>query len=75
MVGSMGMSDGSGGAPANRVPGAANQGGTTLSVRSFLLSPFVPATWRALFAILIGPWITLGQASRCWRMHDNLGRL
>jgi signal transduction histidine kinase len=35
------------------------QGGSTLSVRSFLLSPFDPATWRAFLAVLLGPWITL----------------
>jgi signal transduction histidine kinase len=35
-------------------PGAAQTGARALSVRSFLLSPFDPATWRAGLAILIG---------------------
>ncbi len=35
-------------------PGATPNGRQTLSVRSFLLSPLDPATWRAAVAILIG---------------------
>jgi signal transduction histidine kinase len=34
--------------------GVAPTGGQTLSVRSFLLSPLDPATWRAALAVLIG---------------------
>ena len=48
------MSSSSGGA-TNATP----QGGSTLSVRSFLLSPFDLATWRSFLAVLLGPWITL----------------
>ena len=54
MVGSSQMSSSSGGAES-----ATPQGGSTLSVRSFLLSPVDPATWRAFVAVLLGPWITL----------------
>ena len=35
-------------------PGAAPSGAQALSLRSFLLSPLDPATWRAALAILIG---------------------
>ena len=34
--------------------GVAPTGGQTLSLRSFLLSPLDPATWRAALAVLIG---------------------
>ena len=54
MVGSSDMSSSSGGATS-----ATPQGGSTLSVRSFLLSPFDPATWRSFLAVLLGPWVTL----------------
>lgn len=43
------MMNDSGGAP-----GAAPSGATILSLRSFLLSPLDPATWRAALAVLIG---------------------
>jgi signal transduction histidine kinase len=35
-------------------PGAATSETRTLSVRSFMLSPFDPATWRAALALLLG---------------------
>ena len=39
-------------------PGTPPTGARALSLRSFALSPFDPATWRAGFAILIGLFIT-----------------
>ncbi len=47
------MMDHSGGAPTGATGGA-----RTLSLRSFLLSPLDPATWRAALAILIGVAVT-----------------
>ena len=40
-------------------PGVASPGARNLSVRSFLLSPLDPATWRAALAIVLGVGITL----------------